>query len=179
MYSKEEEIRIIYNLLTDYMNHQQKAIELFSSGNWAQYQSKDVVVFYQTKLTKCMNILNSLKVIMAYFNQAYSEEQLLPGGIADKRAEEGRRLFSDLRKDPDYVLIMSEIAHNSYFNGNDSELSGIMLPENMISDHLENRFKSGAISKEQLILYDNYFTFLINDQEYNANIQRSNEGMSR
>ena len=101
-----------------------------------------------------------------YFDQAYTLEQLQPGGIAEQRAQEGKRLFVELKKDPTYISVMKEIAHNSYFNNSDEELSNIQLPEEQVGSQLEQRFRSGAISKEQLILIDNYFIYLSQDSDY-------------
>ncbi len=178
MYTKEEEIKVISNLLINYATCQKEAIEFFKNENQRKFRDNSILISCQEKLEKCIQILNKLKGIIMLFDQAYTPEQLLPGGIAEKKAQEGKILFSELKKDPIYISLMKEIAHNSYFNDVDEELSNIQLPEELISDHLESRFRSGAISKEQLILYDNYFIYLCQDSEYLNSVNQKSQSSS-
>ena len=166
MYTREEEIRVIINLFMDYATCQKEAIDFLKSGNQRKFQDQSMILSCQEKLERCSQVLNNLKKIIMYFDQAYTPEQLQPGGIAEQRAQEGKRLFVELKKDPTYISVMKEIAHNSYFNNSDEELSNIQLPEEQVGSHLEQRFRCGAISKEQLILFDNYFIYLSQDSDY-------------
>lgn len=166
MYTKEEELNVIIDLFVDYATAQEEAITLFKSERQKKYQDQSLLQTFKKKQEVCKGVLERLRSLSMYFNQAYHPNQLQQGGIAEENANEGKRLLAEFKKDPSYTSLMSEIAHNSYFSDVEPALSGIQLPEEVVFDHLAQCFSNGSISKKQFILYDNFFTYLCNDPQY-------------
>ena len=173
MYTKFEEMHVIYNLLLDYRNHQKSAVEMFKEDSWKKFQGPDALNYYQERLNKSEAVLTELQKAISCFTQAYTPEQ---AQLAQQREQQGKQIFSEIRrKNEDYQGILKEIAHNSYFNGTESMLSEMQLSDDgQISNTLETWARSGLITKEQLIFYDNFMTYLQQDPDY-IEIARQNE----
>lgn len=177
MYTKLEEMQVIYNLLLDYMKHQKSAVELFSEKGWKKFQNNDALNFYSEKYKKCESVLVELQKAIRCFSQAYTPEQTREiGGIVESKEQEGKRMFSEMKKNnPNYRSILKEISHNTYFSGAEPQLSDMkLLDDARISGTLETLARSGIITKEQLILYDNMMTYLLEDPDY-IEIAKQNE----
>lgn len=173
MYTKFEEMQVIYNLILDYRNHQKSAVEMFKEEGWKRFQGPDALKYYQERLNKSEAVLAELQKAISCFTQAYTPEQ---AQLAQQREQQGKQIFSEIRRgNADYQGILKEIAHNTYFSGAEPALFDIELSDDrQISNTLESMARSGSITKEQLILYDNFMTYLEQDPDY-IEIARQNE----
>ena len=167
MYTKYEEMKVIKQVINNYADNQKRQYESTiamlkeqsnsfpmdinsesSSREISSLQSKvSMLSSYKSDYATAISIVNELNKATMCYEQAYTPEQIQPGGIAEQRAKEGNRIFYELRtQNPEYKKIMSEISNGLYVDG-DPHLEGLEQGLDSKIDSLEKEFEEGKISR--------------------------------
>lgn len=186
MYSKYEEMRVIKQVIQNYANNQKRNYESTITMIKEQFnnfpldinsdrtnteisslQNKvDLLSSYKTDYQSALLVVSELNKATMCYEQAYSPEQLQPGGIAEQRGKEGNRIFDRIRNNnPEYNRIMNEIAY-SLFIAHDANIDGLEMDFDAKKENLNKDFENGKITKEQLIYYTNMCFTLSQNQNY-------------
>ena len=175
MYTKYEEMKVMKQVMSNYADNQKRQYESTiillkeqvngfpldinsdsSSREISSLESKaEMLSDYKRDYGIALSIVSELNKATMCYEQAYTPEQIQPGGIAEQRAKEGNRIFHELRtQNPEYIRIMDEISNGLYVDG-DKHLDGLEQGLDSKIESLEKEFEEGKISKEQLIFYTN------------------------
>ena len=132
---------------------------------------------YMNNYHGAMSVVAELNKATMCYEQAYTPEQLQPGGIAEAKAREGNRIFYDIRtQNPEYKRIMEGIAYDLYKDG-DPMMSGV--GKDFVfdgkADELKKDFEAGKITKDQLIYYTNMCWALTQNKDYIEHISQPKE----
>lgn len=186
MYSKYEEMRVMKGVIKSYADNQKKEYESVVSRLKDAFNSFPLDISSDrasleigslqlgvSLLSDCrtayvtgVSVLNELNKAARCYEQNYTLEQLQPGGIAEQRAEEGNRIFYEIRtKNVGYKKIIDEISY-SLFVANDPHLSGLEDGLDAKLDSLGKQFERGELSKEELIYYTNMCASLSKNPDY-------------
>ena len=179
MYSKYEEMQVMRQVIQNYADNQkmnyesevallkEKADKLDINSELGSLQ-RDVgsLSVIQTNYQSALSIVSELNKAIRCYEQAYTPEQLQPGGIAEERAKEGNRIFHDIRtQNPEYKRIMDEVS-NELFKSHDYHIEDLGLDFDAKVESLEKDFEAGKLNKEQLIYYTNVCWTLSQNPQY-------------
>lgn len=179
MYSKYEEMRVMRQVMQNYADNQKRDYEsavalLREKTNKLDINSKldslkidiGVLSVIQADCQSALAIVSEFNKAIGCYEQAYTPEQLQPGGIADQRAKVGNRIFHDIRtQNPEYKRIMGEIAYG-LFVAHDPMIKDLGMDFDTKAESLDKDFEAGKITKEQLIYYTNMCWALTQDKDY-------------
>ena len=173
MVTKYDEICVLKKIICSYAESKKRNFNIVvdkikesSSGismDITNKESKDKIKMFQNDFNilstfykqyeSATVIIDELNKILMLYEQEYTENERKPGGKAEQNKAEANRLFSNLKNSNyEYKDIMNEISSNLYKNG-DSNLVGIEKGIDSKITDLENDYKQGKITKEQLIFY--------------------------
>lgn len=186
MYSKYEEMRVMKQVIQNYADNQKRQYESTvtmlkdQTSNFpldinsdrtnteiSSLQSKvSLLSGYQADYQSALSIISELNKATMCYEQAYTPEQLQPGGIGEQRAKEGNKIFYDVRtQNADYKKIIDEIAY-SLFVAHDPLIEGLGMDYDAKAESLEKDFEMGKITKEQLIYSSNMCWSLSQNPDY-------------
>lgn len=193
MYSKYEEMKTIQSVIANYVQNskngyeqamrdlQQKASQKAPNIEEGKGQVKDfasslsLMAGYQEDYSRAKGVLLELNKAVMCYEMAYP--QGLSEDIVEQRKQEGNRTFFQLRtKNTDYKNIMGSIAYSLFVQHDENLEDLVTLGADAKIEELEEKFKTGKISKEQLILYTNACDLLSQNPdfiEYASNFQET------
>lgn len=186
MYSKYEEMRVMRQVMQNYADNQKRQYESTiamlkeQSNNFpldinsdrtntelSSLQSKvSLLSDYRTDYQSALSVVSELNKAIRCYEQAYTPEQLQPGGITEQREKVGNRIFHDIRtQNPEYKRIMDEIAYG-LFVAHDPMIEDLGMDFDTKAESLDKDFEAGKITKEQLIYYTNMCWALTQNKDY-------------
>ena len=186
MYSKYEEMCVIKQVIKNYAENKKRQYESTISMLRDQTNSfpldinseranseisslqnhVSLLSDYRTDYATGMSIFGELNKATMCYEQAYTPDQLQPGGIAEQRTKEGNKIFHDLRtQNVGYKKVIDEIAY-SLFVAHDPHLDGLSAGLESKLDSLDKEFEQGSLSKEELIFYSNMCNSLSKNPDY-------------
>ena len=179
MYSKYEEMRVMRQVMQNYADNLKREYELAIASLREKTGKLDInselgslqrdvgsLSVIQTDYQSALAIVSEFNKAIMCYEQAYTSEQLQPGGIAEERAKEGNRIFYDIRtQNPEYKRIMDEMAYE-LFKSHDDHIDGLGLDFDAKEESLRKDFEAGKLNKEQLIYYTNMCWTLTQNPQY-------------
>ena len=179
MYSKYEEMRVMRQVMQNYADNLKREYELAIASLREKTGKLDInselgslqrdvgsLSVIQTDYQSALAIVSEFNKAIMCYEQAYTSEQLQPGGIAEERAKEGDRIFYDIRtQNPEYKRIMDEMAYE-LFKSHDDHIDGLGLDFDAKEESLRKDFEAGKLNKEQLIYYTNMCWTLTQNPQY-------------
>ena len=179
MYSKYKEMRVMRQVMQNYADNLKKEYELAIASLREKTGKLDInselgslqrdvgtLSAIQTDYQSALAIVSEFNKAIMCYEQAYTPEQLQPGGIAEERAKEGNRIFYDIRtQNPEYKRILDEMAYE-LFKSHDDHIDGLGLDFDAKEESLRKDFEAGKINKEQLIYYTNMCWTLTQNPQY-------------
>lgn len=186
MYSKYEEMLVMKQVMQNYVDDQKKLYETtianlkenlnnFSSDINNERAANEISSLqftasllsdYRADYESGLSVVSELNKATMCYEQAYTPEQIQPGGIAEQRVGEGNKLFHEIKtQNPNYKRIMNEISYG-LFVSHDPYLDGLENGLDSKLDNLDKDFEEGKLSKEQLIFYVNMCATLSQNPDY-------------
>lgn len=182
MYSKYEEMKVIQSVIARYAESQKVGYEREMRDLQQEVSKKNpnvengkeqvkgfalslsLMTGYQEGYSKAKEVLSELNKAVMCYEMGYPQE--LPKNVIKEQLQEGNRIFFQLiTKNTDYKNIMGDIAYDLFKHDKNLE-DLVALGVDVKTDELEEKFKTGAISKEQLILYTIACNLLPKNQDF-------------